>query len=47
VSFSSNTVDSARRIVQFVGDVTGDGADDIVVGDPDGLSGAGQVILLY
>lgn len=47
ISFTSNKVDSDLRNVQLVGDVTGDGAPDIVVGDPSADGRDGQAILLY
>jgi hypothetical protein len=36
-----------RRTVQYVGDVTGDGSPDVVVGDPDASGGAGGFSVLY
>ncbi|HKU39084.1 MAG TPA: hypothetical protein VJR89_13075, partial [Polyangiales bacterium] len=38
---------TAARNVQPVGDVTGDGAVDLVVGEPDANSGAGGITILY
>jgi hypothetical protein len=36
-----------RRTVQYVGDVTGDGAPDVVIADPDASGGAGGFSVLY
>jgi hypothetical protein len=44
---SSTTPDSEDLIVQFVGDINGDGHLDLAVGDPHASGNQGQVILLY
>ena len=47
IPIAAAVASSAEFIVQYIGDMNGDGSPDAVVGDPRANSNNGQVILLY